>query len=76
MPWVPIAFVTSVIACTTRPGATPGISAFPASNSKASACSASPASTAIASPYSTWQVGWPRRVGESSIAGRSSWIRE
>ena len=47
-----------------------------ASTSNASACSASPARIAVASPKATWQVGRPRRSASSSIAGRSSWTSE
>ena len=39
---------------------------------KASVKSASPARTAIASPKTTWFVGFPLRSSSSSIAGRSS----
>jgi hypothetical protein len=37
---------------------------------------ASPASIAIASPNFLWAVGRPRLKSSSSIAGRSSWIKE
>src|ERR687894_85543 len=37
---------------------------------------ASPASIAIASPNFLWAVGLPRLKSSSSIAGRSSWIKE
>src|SRR5262249_19381173 len=46
-----------------------------ASRAKASVRSASPARMAIASPYTTWLVGRPRRSESSSIAGRSSCTR-
>ena len=42
----------------------------------ASVSSASPARMATASPYTLWLVGLPRRKSSSSMAGRSSWIRE
>ena len=38
--------------------------------------SASPAKIAIASPYTLWLVGLPRRKSSLSIDGKSSWIRE
>ena len=43
-----------------------------ASNEKASTCSASPASMAVASSKARCVVGWPRRRASSSMAGRSS----
>ena len=42
----------------------------------ASAKSPSPARIATSSPNFTCEVGRPRRSSSSSIAGRSSWIRE
>ena len=43
---------------------------------KAAVSSPSPARMAVASPYTLWLVGRPRRRSSSSMAGRSSWIRE
>ena len=44
--------------------------------SKARHWSASPARIAVASSNWRWQLGRPRRVSASSIAGRSSWTSE
>ena len=44
--------------------------------SKAAVSRPSPASTAVASPYTLWLVGRPLRRSSSSMQGRSSWIRE
>ncbi len=43
---------------------------------KASVRSASPARMAVASPYTLWFVGFPRRKSSLSMAGRSSCMRE
>ena len=43
---------------------------------KARVWRASPARMAMASPKTTWQVGWPRRRSSLSSAGRSSWMSE
>ena len=51
-------------------------SARPRASANACACSASPASSAIASPNATWQVGLPRRSTSSSMHGRSSCASE
>ena len=45
-------------------------------NPKASVSRASPARMAVASSKALWQEGRPRRRSSSSIAGRSSWMRE
>ena len=50
--------------------------AFSAAASNALVSRPSPARMAIASPKTLWLVGLPRRRSSSSMAGRSSWIRE
>src|SRR5512139_2631050 len=75
MPPAPAARARSAMARTARAGRADarGDSAI---TRNASVSNPSPARMAVASPYALWQVGFPRRKASSSIAGRSSWIRE
>src|SRR6266545_2244625 len=69
--WPPI--IPRVASASSR--ATCGVGYSHASR-KASARSASPASTALPSPYAAQTLGLPRRSSSPSSAGRSSWTRE
>ena len=70
----PAAAETDARALSTRPaGRSFTVEAI---NPKASVSRASPARMAVASSKALWQEGRPRRRSSSSIAGRSSWMRE
>lgn len=74
MPAEPAAEETDARASSTRPaGRSFTVEAI---NPKASVSRASPARMAVASSKALWQEGRPRRRSSSSIAGRSSWMRE
>ena len=68
IPWGPAAWANVAIPRQMRSG---GKGAF-ARVAKAAVSSPSPANTALASPYTLWLVGWPRRKSSSSIQGKSS----
>jgi len=76
MPNHPAASATSWMTWSSVSGLTIPRGVLPAMIRKASVSRASPARIATASPNTLWLVGLPRRVSSSSMAGRSSWMRE
>ena len=69
--WPPI--IPSVASASSRTTSAVG---YPAASRNASASRASPASTALPSPYSAHTLGLPRRSLSLSSEGRSSWTSE